>query len=158
MTCKFFVFAHLPYAHITFFLKFIGCLNPTVAHKGNDNNKSDIKFKFLTSNSNSSLQIQIHHFKFKFLTSNSNSSLQIQIHHFKFKFITSNSNSSLQISASIFKIKISHFCHQNFSKFLRLYTLFPWKFLEISLGHLQCFCSNTKDLINFKGKINKDDC
>ena len=23
------------------------------------------------------------------------------------------------------KIKISHFCHQNFSKFLRLYTLFP---------------------------------
>jgi hypothetical protein len=68
---------------------------PTVAHKGNVNNKSDIKFKFLTSNSNSSLQIQIHHFKFKFITSNSNSSLQIQIHHFKFKFITSNSNSSL---------------------------------------------------------------
>jgi hypothetical protein len=29
------------------------------------------------------------------------------------------------ISASIFKIKISHFCHQNFSKFLRLHTLFP---------------------------------
>ena len=28
-------------------------------------------------------------------------------------------------SASIFKIKISHFCHQNFSKFLRLYMLFP---------------------------------
>jgi hypothetical protein len=55
------------------------------------------------------------------------------------------------ISASIFKIKISHFYHQNFSKFLRLYTLFPWKFLEISLGGLQCFCSNTKDLINFKG-------
>ena len=47
----------------------------TVAHKGNVNNKSDIKFKFLTSISNSSFQIQIPHSKFKFLTSNSNSSL-----------------------------------------------------------------------------------
>jgi hypothetical protein len=54
-------------------------------------------------------------------------------------------------SASIFKIKISHFCHQNFSKFLRLYMLFPWKFLEISWSSLQWFCSNTKDLINFQG-------
>ena len=49
-----------------------------------------------------------------------------------------------QSSASIFKIKISHFCHQNFSKFLRLYILFPWKFLDIS-----AVCSNFVGFNNF---------
>ena len=47
------------------------------------------KFKFVTLNSNSSHQIQIHHSEFKFVTRNSNSSHQIQIDHTDFKFVTS---------------------------------------------------------------------
>ena len=53
----------------------------TVAHKCNVDNKSDINLNFITSHSNSSLQIQTPRSKFKFLTPNSNFSLQIQIHH-----------------------------------------------------------------------------
>jgi hypothetical protein len=80
----------------------------TVAHKCNVNNKSDINLNFITSNSNSLLQIQIPHYKFKFLTPNSNSSLQIQIPHSKFKFLTRNSNFSLENQISHYKIQISH--------------------------------------------------
>ena len=84
-------------------------------HKGNVVNKSDIKFKFLTSNSNSLLQIQIHHSKFKFITPNSNSSLQIQIRHSKFKFLTPNSNFSLQIQIHHWSILHSSISYKVFS-------------------------------------------
>ena len=64
-----------------------------------------IKFKWLTSNSNRSHQIQIAHIKFKLLTSNSNCSHQIQIAHIKFKLLTSNSNRSHQIQIAHIKFK-----------------------------------------------------
>ena len=58
-----------------------------------------IKYKFITSNTNSPHQKQIHHIKNKFTTSNTNLPHQIQIRHIKNKFPTSKSKTQIKRSA-----------------------------------------------------------
>ena len=55
-----------------------------------------IKYKFLTSKTNSPLQNQIYHIKHKFATAKTNSPHQKQICHSKNKFLTSKTNISHQ--------------------------------------------------------------
>jgi hypothetical protein len=92
---------------------------------------TNIKFKFVASNLNSSHQIQIHHIKFKFVASNLNSSHQIQIHHIKFKFTTSNSNSSHQIQ--IHHIKYSNSSHQMYGQPYIIYFLMNFMIAALTL-------------------------
>ena len=62
-------------------------------------------FKNITSNRNTSRQIQKHHVKYKNLTSNTKTSCQIQKPHVKFKNITLDRNTSHQIQKHHVKYK-----------------------------------------------------
>jgi hypothetical protein len=108
-----------------------------MAYKCNVNNKSDINLNFITSNSNSLLQIQIPHSKFKFLTPNSNSSLQIQVPHSKFKFLTPNSSLQIQISPPnsnlSLEIQIHHWSAITISNKLQYFIYTPLIELIITL-------------------------
>ena len=60
---------------------------PQLSH---ENQMLRANYKWLTSNSNRSQQIQIAHIKFKSPTANSNRSQQIKVAHSKFKLLTAN--------------------------------------------------------------------
>ena len=90
-------------------------------------------------------QIQIHHIKYKFITSNTNSPHQIQIHHIKYKFTTSNTNSPHQKQIHPHQIQIHHiknkfptsktnFPHQNQKHRLNGQRLMNESYLQFSLG------------------------
>ena len=81
----------------------MSCQKPyiTVAHN------CHIKYKILTSKTNSPHQNQIYHIKHKFATTKAKSSLQKQIHHIKNELVTSKTNLSQQKQILTSKSKTS---------------------------------------------------